>query len=964
MLPLTGIASDNTQDVSGSSEYKVIDGLGLLPEEITDKAQNNDTVTREEYAVVLYNILTYTDKIKESESSVWEEEFFGDYDMQTPGAAGAETLIFGDVDESVSHYSQINYVASSGFISAAEGNNFEPDSELDNETALNSLINMLGYSEFAQLSGKSALMTANELGLYSAGAENAVMSVEDLVRLLYSALELNVMNINIVNSRVVYSETEESFMERWLKIRKIKGILSDNGITALTGESEVGIGNIKIADMILTDQCKEDVYDLLGYQTEAYYSFADNSVNDVYVAVPTTKNTVTEFDILDMTDYSNYRFQYEYNGRVRSISLKTNTYMIYNGKAIKSWDRETFDFDDGTVRIIENGEDYSVVAVESYANWVVASYSTSTNTLYNKAKDKIDPNGDEYVDLTDAIENGTLFMSWSDGTEASIEDIKENIAADIIINGNYVKMILTDNTVSDFTVTSIDGNTSYDIYYGISNGEEEYNVAKRYDDLDGACVIGLNKSYTLILNREGVAVWIEPVSLKYDAVGYLVSTLRDDDNISTILKIFTEAGRMVKLNTADKVTYLDESGNRYKITADKLYVRLYDYEGLITYKTDENEAVTYVEIPRADAVNDSTLQKIHDGTEMTYKNAGRYGMFGRLIFITSDTKIFKVPESESGKSDNANYAILNKDSAFATDSKYSIVGYAQKSDTRVASYVVFKNDAASEWRYSPEDLNFLLVDEITMGLNEDDEPCDIITGWKFGYTTSAEQVTMYSEYSKTDDNGNSVSALSVANDTPKSKDESGNMKKYQIQKGDIIRYLTDGNGDNITDAELFYRMDGENPAFEGGRSGFLAGSIGYYQSDNTFSNPYAICYYGDNIGMTMNTSLTHDSDKFIGYTSAYYGFVYNETDGIYECTTNDLSANTGSYDPESDKYLTFYYNLMDTTIQIDVDNGVLSLVSTRNPNIKTYKDTGNECSRIIRLSVDGNDRLTIIINGE
>lgn len=958
------MAEDHKESIADGMQYKVISGLGLLPEEVIEKTDDNGNITRSEFAAILYAVLNYGER--EAQNSVWYSEFFGNYDINNPAEPLSETSYFDDVDSNDTYYEAINYVYGIGLIADKGNNSFMPDADLDYISAARAIEKLLGYSDFLRMNGnKSILSTASDIGLYIKKADD-VMTVSDTVMLLYSALDKNIITLEINGTSHAYKKSDTDFMSKWLQIQKTRGILIDNGITSLGGDSSVNYDNIIVDDMVFTNKCNTDIRGFIGYQVDVYSSAAQETIDEAYVVLPTNKNNTVTFDIIELEKYSDYRFEYTYNGRSKSVKLNYQTYMIYNGKNLSEWSNEDFLFNDGTVTVIENGSGYTVVNVENYSNWIVSSYSASSKRLYNKAKDSIAGNGDEYVDLTDAEENHTLFMEWSDGSTASLDELKENLAVDIIINGTYVKMIITNNILNDFKVTSISRNTDYDGYYSITGESDSYYVNKSFDTLDGACVINTGRSYSLILNRKGIVVWIDSKYLSSESVGYLVSVIMDDESEDLILKIFTVQGVMNRFRVlaGKKVSYTDEYGEKFKLTPEKLYVKLFDYEGIITYKQNDEKFITAVSRPSEKKTNDTVLQKIYSGTEMTYKNAGKFGMFGRLLFITSDTKVFYVPESNANKGDTTAYKILSKDSAFATDSRYSLTGYAMNKDSRVASYVVYKNDAETSWEYSPEYLNFMLVDEITSGLTPDDEPCDIITGWKCGYTTSVEKVTLYSKYDKTDSSGSVVSALETAYDTPKSKDERGNLKTYKIQRGDLIRYITDVNGECITGAELFFRLKGTNPAFETGRNGFLAGSIGYYSNENTFSNPYSICYYGDNIGKTMETSLTHTSDKFVGYTSVYYGFVYNCVDGIYECTTKDLSGESKLYDPDSDKYLTFYYNTMDSTIQIDIDGKSMSVNSTPQPNIRTYKNVGDECSRIIRLSVDGNDRLMFVINGD
>lgn len=969
-IPVSFVAAEesietNYKDVTTDEAYRVIEMLGILPDSVKEKAATNGILTRAEFTGIIYNIATFNVDIGKTEEG-WKNEFFGDYSMEETAEASSEKTAFSDVDLSMEFGHEISYVCGIGLMNGKGNGIFAPDQNVNYIEVAKTIIGMLGYSEFANMSGgyEVGVVTAlNNVNLYSPENKDE-MTVLDVCKVIYSAFEEEVMVFKHEDGEMNYIQSDESFINKWLELEKVRGVITDNGITALGGETQVDIGKIKIDDYILTVVGENNFIDLIGREVYAYYSFNDDKENELFACIETSRNKITEIDSWDINKYNDYVIEYTENDKNKTVKLKNNTYMIYNGKNKSSWSAEDFSVADGNVTVIENGSDYSVVIIEDYMNVLVSSYNADELKIYNKAKDSIDGNGDEVIELKEIYEDGYIDISWYTGEKATPDDIKPGIVIDLYKSENYVKMVLSDVVINDFTVGALSSIDEYEYYFEIGSGEEKHYVLKRYNNAQNAVEISMNKTYALYLNRNGYVVWIDSNFVKSDSVAYIIKSYVDDESEILCMKILNENGKVINVKGAEKINYTDAEGNKFKLDANAVYVRVRDYNGIITYKMNAEEKITSIEIPRNQKTSDEVLQTIeyNNSDSLGYTSDTSYGHFQGEVFVSDTTKIFIIPASAEDKAVDSNYKVGTRNTVLKGNQKYpAFKAYKYNANSHVAQFLVMEGNVNSEFGYSSATLQFMVVDKISYGLDNEDEECMTVSGWQFGYNIKTnDYITKYAKIDKTDSNGNIVSALEIATDLLNSQNERGELNTYNIQKGDIVRFTTDETGEKITGVQLLYGIERTNPAFPEGRKGWLVGTSGIYSPDDAYSNPFSVINNGSNIGKL--NKITEINKHLGGGTRFYCGFVYDYVDGIVELTANDFSVNP-VYTGEN--LSTFAHpRIFKTSTVITKEGDKLTVASGGENSLKTYKNTGNECSRMITVDLDNSFRFYVIINAD
>lgn len=940
-------------DLRLDGEYKILRDIGLIPDDIDEKITSEEYISRGEFAAVLSRAVNRSGDSYQNEA--WMEVFWGEESIDEPAIAKEEASYYEDIDNTYSYAWNVNHVTDWGLMYGVGDKKFEPDDPISYGDAAKVFVSMLGYADIAERNGgypRGYMNQAISLGFYHANT-NSNLTYHDFVRLLYSVLDLEIFEVNISGDGVEYAENKNAtFMSKWLEISYNDGIFTDNGITAVNG---TGIGNaskIIVGDKQYSNKITYNISSLLGQKVRVYYSLAEDNKDDALSMYALSKNQVTEFDISDYISYNGNTVSYEANGRDKSLKVKSSVYMVYNGKYMSSWDSSVFDFSNGSVKVIDNGEWYDVIIVENYDAWVVSSHDTANKKIYNRAVDNDKDNA--ILDYTDAEENSSMVVYLCSGEECNVSDIKTNSVLDIIINGDYVKIIITDNAVSDFTVKSSEDEDGEAV---ISNGEEAYPISGVFYGKRNRTDIAVGKTYTLYLNKDGKVVWASLGDRDKYTVGYLIKTLFITDDEETVkVKIFNENGIFVNAFNAENVIYKENSYEQARLDCKRLYTKLKGYTGLVRYRLTEDGKLNYIEVASDTVQGDDYLQRVYTSGSNTliYKSSGSYGWFGAELYVNSGTKVFVIPQSEEYLDSEDYYSIADK-SNYVYDNYYAVSGYALDGETRIADYMIEYKDSLTSLKRNSR--NFVFVDSIYKGIDANDELCTIINGWSFSDTAALKTVTLYAKHDKKDSSGKYASILEMADDTLNTG------QKYEIQKGDIIRCSYSGaNNDYIENCDLFFRLEGENPESPNGPKGFLAGSIGYYDNNPTivgntsytfhpYSNPYTFSKEG-----VYSSGLSWMSGNF----RTFYGYAYKLNQGVITATTQDITTST--FTDSDSRYKVDYQVLPSRTVVIDKVDGKYNLSAGNASNVRDWQNYGADCTRIIHNVAGGVPQVAILIN--
>ena len=126
------------------------------------------------------------------------------------------------------------------------------------------------------------------------------LKIGDLIRMIYQTLHADINMSTVFDGK--YTRGKESLMSKRFSIFCEKGIMTDNGITSLTGASAVKEGFVIIDNETYTSN--GDYSNLLGYRTEIYYK-NDNYGDRKLLYARMSENN----DILTITDEQKPKFE-------------------------------------------------------------------------------------------------------------------------------------------------------------------------------------------------------------------------------------------------------------------------------------------------------------------------------------------------------------------------------------------------------------------------------------------------------------------------------------------------------------------------------------------------------------------------------------------------------------------------------------------------------------------------------
>ena len=962
----------SADDVEKSNEaYNVLKEMGLITKEA------DETFTRAEFAQFMYNIKIFSEEKKEDLS--WEENFFGNIseDFELAEDEG-KVYKFDDVDPYDEYTQAIMRLVDTGIMEGVGSESFAPDRAVKNTEVIKTVLECMGYSALCNIRGgypAGYMSVASELGISDGVdiSESSEAAVSDAARVIYNAFDVKLMKLSFgENGKEISQSSSDTFLTGIMHVDYIKGVMTDNGITSLYGESEAGKGFIICNGITLNNNGENavKVREYIGCNVKVFYFNSGDSENDIVHILPLNKNEIVTINADDINYFKDGRLNYNEGKRSKTVSLPRNIKMIYNGMAEKSFNEDTFLFENGTVTLIApNGGEYETVIINRYTSLYIGFVDNEEKIIYNKAYSK-DGTIPKSLSFKESLEEETLGIFDREGRTLDFTELSAGMVIDVCGSGTVMNIIAGDGKISDVKVKSM-GEDEYGTRY-IEDSEQRYYFDSIYEKAAEAPLFSLNETIDVYLNSFGKVIWAEKKDGYNLKVGYLLKVVTDEDDLETVwFKILNTEGGVSRYKNAGKVKFGDtqtaDSADYVKLKPGALYAGLKPYEGsLIGYGLDGDGLIETIELPLESRGGENRLQLIYNsnGEKVTYKADG-FGYFKDYTWIDETTRIFNIPAD--GITDETKYSCGDRTGVFTSQQDYDFKSYGTNQNGNFAEYMVTQNDVVTSMDFHQSFHSFFIVSEVKRALSPDDEPAVKISGYKTnGYRSSSfTEMTLYAKDGAGQDRqGNKVNpALMVTDTLSMNVENNKNPQYYEIKAGDIIRYTYDAEEIYPNNIELLYRADMENPYFgeKGGQKGGIAGSVGIIDSSLTDSYRYNPFTFKDSKG-TLGADV---SDMYSGYR-VMYGFVYSVDNGISTVTTQDLTVE--SYDPNlgGGKYFRSYVPMRGsaTKIAVSFNKKNVSVKTASIDDIKPYSDYYSECSKILSITDGGYFTAIFVINGE
>jgi hypothetical protein len=935
------------KDHNYTNSIELISGLEIMSGYENGTFLPDANITRADMAQIVNTIVYYNEGVENNNSGEWKSNFFGTKEDASALKVTNETVTerFSDVPEGYWAHDYIYAMAKLGLINGITENTFGPEENVNTVQIIKVFLDLMGYNPRAELNGgypTGYLSIASELKLLSNIKISEAMTRGETAQFINNCLKIELLRSTAFGIDTKYETIKgETFMSEILGIDMLKGTVTDNGITSFFGASTLGKNDIKIGQYVLsltgkTEYCK----DYIGRHINCYYkNDKSNDEFDVVYAMLSNKDSVEVIDSKNFVSYDKNKISYKQGDNVLNVNIADGAYVIYNGIAIDTYTASIFSFDNGDISLVKSVDSSAVdiIIINSYRSWYVGKINEADYKIYNK----IYP-GESFLDndilILDPSElSKTISIYKPDGSKGTFKDIKIDNILDVISNGNYVKIYISNSLVVDLQIEekALDGDKLV-----LKGNGEEYIVNQ--DCADRAPEIKVGATYTLYLNRLKNVVWITEKSNSTIPVAYAIKigTVGSSIKNDVRLKILDMSGNVITMEVAEKLTVSDFACVERTYKNYELVATFGTYKGIIRYTKNTEKKINYIEFPATSSnINKDKLHLILETNKANKAPLGHYksssGVIGGKIFIDDKTKILSI---NNELSDDSAYSLISKKD-WINDTEYIIKAYSTVEGSVLAEYVEYFTTVAPT--IVTTDRTVAIVKKMSSVLNKDGEPCVKLSVFNIASQAIGTDIDLFAK----PDCLNNV------------KDTMMNDQLYTVEPGDIIRYKKNSSG-IVDEIRLLWDENGVNPASIDGKRGNLAGTIGCYDPNaidpkKGKSNPFAFSNTGGNV---------IPPEYLGGEWRTIYGFANVVRKGVLQMTTQDITAYPFDPTGSNEKYMVEYWKPYRITL-VELKNKNVKVTVDSISNVKTHEEVGADCSRVVVMSRCGDIEQMIVING-
>lgn len=702
LISFSAFASENTNSI------EVLKALN-----IGEFSNASHKVTRGEFAKAISDILSYNNRPESCDG------------------------IFRDVKAENEHSGAIYDLFSRGYISGYAGGSFGADDPILYEQAVKIAVSVLGYDTQAKSRGgypTGYIMTANSIDLLEGvnAGEDGTLLCGDAARLIENAMNSLLLHQTSYGSEDASFEAIEgiTLLSYYAKIARVEGILYDNGISSLVGNSTVSQDVIKIGSYSYkTNGLSAEKY--LGYKVCAYVSCGRNKDQSLIYIKP-AKDIKTLQITAKRLDYSNPEFSasnilyYDvYDKQARAKILPTADF-IYNGKANPDLVTDDLKIDFGKLILIDNNQDnvYDVIHVEEAEIFPVTYVDSDYEIIYKSDGSPLDLKLAKRVEIQ------------KDGIKAELSDIK---SLDIV----SAKVSLDKEVV----ILDVSSNRIISVVEGISTTTKTITLnGKVYSFINDYLFdyMKIGNTYEFCLDTDGYIAHIVNGSVTGQVVGFVVDAIgsqglegRSQVRIFTTREKFEEffispKAKLDGLERANQLAYI-ESKMKYELVA-------YTLNSLGEVSSME---LPFASVPSSHQTEDSFRQdywadhwkwKEHGiaepGSLYCYTSVKNFKGF---FVPAAKAKVFVIPYPLDSYD---SYKITDK-SYFSTSYSYQVCAYSIGKEDGYSDYITVKYKVLDENTITESSYgNPMVVAKITTKADADGNASECIVGYdRYGQQT-------------------------------------------------------------------------------------------------------------------------------------------------------------------------------------------------------------------------------------
>ena len=522
IFPFTAFAeeaavSEKTESRHNEEACKFLTALGLIDD--TFEFQFNKEISRMEFARIVLKAAGYS----------------------TDGYTVKG--VFDDVTEDNEYAEDIEMLYELGIVSG-DGTSFAPSRNVTATEAVIMLLRAAGYTEIVNANGgypDGYLKIARSEGLLKNVPSLDRFIGDDMVVMVYNMLMLNTVEFS--KPGIFKFDEDETVLSQRHSVYHRKGIVTENGITALSSKSTIKKDEVCIdtgTEKIVMSVGGSDIDKMLGYRVAVYYRYDElHDKSECIYYEYESKNDIRVIDLIDVESFSASKIEYNEGTRTRKIGI-SGAAIIYNDAYYKGamLTAASFSGKVGKITAIDNDSDsdYDIVSIEAYDTYLVGNAVSGENYVFDKITGARIELSEEDADQYD--------LRMADGRDAVFGDICEDIVLSVAISAaasdaKTVKAILSSNRASGSLTSSYseDGKT-----FIVLDGVEKYIVLDRVTEIPVA-----GSGVTLLLDAFGNVCNIETSFLSDTQYGFMIGCKRMTRDSKIAIELYTRDGKLEKM---------------------------------------------------------------------------------------------------------------------------------------------------------------------------------------------------------------------------------------------------------------------------------------------------------------------------------------------------------------------------------------------------------------------------------
>ncbi len=656
-------------------------------------------------------------------------------------SVGEGENIFYDVNRESLYFHGVSYFANAGILGIGDDREFRPNDTILYSEGLKILLELAGYGEYAKANGgypTGYLKSANrfEVGLDKAPDDG--LTYGEAVRLMLDVMTMGVYDLRMVGDTEKYYavSTKETLLSIHRNLYVSRGTMETTPTFSIT--SNVAEDGTVYIDGTLYELYKNmDVTGLEGNYVE--YMYEDQPMTDRLIYAEAMEHgrdiaiTSKEYISFQPNSYTLTYYANPSTNNSSSVEIGKHWTVVLNGrvykgslsKALEGFSNETRK---GTIEIKRSYDDQNaILIIKSYRRYVISSFDSKTQTLYNKFQTSDEIGLSDYQSVIIRKVSGERI-----GTDALLADTALLIAES---EDGVLLDVLMPEGKADATVTSVNYKKK-----SIQTDQELFELDptewKRVQ-----AIIELDARYTLVLDAFGEVAYMSLSKFADDILlGYLAAVSAESSfGLDVNVKMFTQAGEMQTMTFAGRIN-IDGTVYREDTMVNALYAipetetvsgfglstaisnptRIRVKKQLVRYRANANNEITYLDTYyvnyQGGETKETSLTK-HEKQfrRMEYRSSSN--RFGKdILYNPTTTKVFTVPwtddegyllkgQENMGNTDVTTYQLNNQggkkretdkmynlDKNFTDFCAYNIDAYNYDSNNPYADVIVHHDD--------------------------------------------------------------------------------------------------------------------------------------------------------------------------------------------------------------------------------------------------------------------------------